>query len=126
MRIGMSLGLAAVLAMGAAASARAETVNPVEGRWQGVVVQNGVRHALSVELAESDNTWDGRVSTIDYAATLSSVSVDGNKVHFVAPDGTFDGEASGDTMTGSVSGTASGSFSFKKTEPDWNPYPNGP
>ena len=126
MRIGMSLGLAAVLAMGAAASARAEFVNPVEGRWQGVVLQNGVHHALSVELAESGNTWDGRVSTSDYAAPLSSVSVDGNKVHFVGPDGTFDGEASGDTMSGSVSGSTSGSFSLKKTEPDWNPYPNGP
>lgn len=123
MRIAMSMGLVAVLAMGAAASARAETL---EGRWQGVVLQNGVRHALSVELAESDNTWDGRVSTRDYAATLSSVSVDGNRVHFVGPDGTFDGEASGDTMSGSVSGSESGSFSLQKTEPDWNPYPNGP
>ena len=54
------------------------------------------------------------------------VSVDGNRVHFVAPDGTFDGEASGDSISGSVSGSASGSFSLRKTEPDWNPYPNGP
>ena len=55
------------------------------------------------------------------------MQVSGSNVHFEVPgEGVFDGAAAGDTLAGSVSGPVSGSFSLKRTEEDWTPYPLGP
>jgi len=76
---------------------------------------------------EESSVWDGRLSTRDNSRTLESVRVSGNNVHFEVPgEGIFDGAAAGDTMAGSVSGPVSGSFSLKRTDEDWSPYPFGP
>ena len=123
----MSMGLLAILAACAGASPRPQGESGLQGRWQGVVQHEGVGQPVEVDLSRSSDSWDGVLSTPDkYAVTLKSVSVTGSRVHFETPDAKYDGEASGNTITGNVTGPSSGEFSLKKTEPDWNPFPNGP
>jgi len=127
MRTALSIGFVAVLAACAGASPRPQGGEALQGRWQGFLSHNGIREPVSVELAEDGSVWDGRLSTHDNSMTLDSVRVSGNNVHFEVPgEGVFDGAAAGDTIAGSVSGPVSGSFSLKRTDEDWTPYPFGP
>jgi len=127
MKTALSLGFVVVLAACAGASPRPQGEEALEGRWQGVFLHNGIRESVSVELAEDGSVWDGRLSTRDNSIALESVRVRGNNVHFEVPaEGVFDGAAVGDTLSGSVSGPTSGSFSLKRTDEGWTPYPFGP
>ena len=127
MRNVLSIGFVAVLAACAGASPRRQGEQALQGRWQGSFQHDGIREPVSVELAEERAVWDGRFSTRDNSMTLESVRVSGNNVHFELPgEGVFDGAAAGDTLAGSVSGQVSGSFSLKRTDDDWTPYPFGP
>jgi hypothetical protein len=127
MRMTIPVGLLAVMTACAGASPRPQGESGLQGRWQGVVQRDGIGQPVEVDLSDSGSGWGGVLSTPDkYAVSLRDVSVTGNRVHFESPDGAYDGEASGDTITGNVTGSASGEFSLKKTEPDWNPFPNGP
>jgi hypothetical protein len=123
----MSMGLLGILAACAGATPRPSGENGLQGRWQGVVQRDGIGQAVEVDLSESGNAWDGVLSGPDkYAVTLTDVTVHGNRVHFEAPDGTYDGEVSGDSIAGNVSGASTGEFSLNKTDRDWTPYPFGP
>jgi len=127
MRTVLSIGFVVVLAACAGVSPRPLGEGALQGRWQGFLQHDGIREPVSVELAEESSVWDGRLSTRDNSMTLESVRVSGNNVHFEVPrEGVFDGAAAGDTMAGSVSGPVSGSFSLKRTDEDWSPYPFGP
>ena len=127
MRMVVQVGLMAMVAACAGATPRTQGESALQGRWEGVVQRQGVGQQVEVDLSRSSDAWDGFLSTPDkYSVELKSVSVTGSRVHFEAPDGTYDGEASGDTISGNVTGPSSGEFSLRKSEPDWNPYPNGP
>jgi hypothetical protein len=127
MRTVLSIGIVAVLAGCAGASPRPQGEEALQGRWRGFLLHNGISEPVSVELAEESSGWDGRLSTRDNSRALESVQVSGSNVHFEVPgEGVFDGAAAGDTLAGSVSGPVSGSFSLKRTEEDWTPYPLGP
>jgi hypothetical protein len=127
MRTAFSIGFVAVLAACAGVSPRPHGEEALQGRWQGSFQHDGIREPVSVELGEESSVWDGRLSTRDNSLTLERVRVSGNNVHFEVPgEGIFDGAAAGDTMAGSVSGPVSGSFSLKRTDEDWTPYPFGP
>jgi hypothetical protein len=127
MKTTLSIGFVAVLAACSGASPRPQGEEALQGRWQGFLLHNGVREPLSVELAEDGRSWDGRLSTADNSVPLADVRVRGNHVHFALPgEGVFDGAAAGDVMAGSVTGPVSGSFSLKRTDEDWTPYPFGP
>ena len=127
MRTVLSIGFVALLAACAGVSPRPQGERALQGRWQGFLQHDGIREPVSVELAEESSVWDGRLSTRDNSMTLESVRVSGSNVHFELPgEGVFDGAAAGDTMAGSVSGPVSGSFSLKRTDEDWSPYPFGP
>ncbi len=127
MKTALSMGFVVLVAACAGASPRPQGEEALQGRWQGVFLHDGIREAVAVELAEDGSVWDGRFSTRDNSTTLESVRVRGSNVHFELPgEGIFDGSAAGDTLAGSVSGPVSGSFSLKRTNEDWNPYPFGP
>ena len=127
MRSAFSIGFVAVLAACAGVSPRPQGEQALQGRWQGSFQHDGIREPVSVELAEESSGWDGRFSTSHNSMTLESVRVSGSNVHFELPgEGVFDGAAAGDSMAGSVSGPVSGSFSLKRTDEDWTPYPVGP
>ena len=127
MRTALSIGFVAVLAACAGVSPRPQGEQALQGRWQGSFQHDGIREPVSVELAEESSGWDGRFSTSHNSMTLESVRVSGSSVHFELPgEGVFDGAAAGDSMAGSVSGPVSGSFSLKRTDEDWTPYPVGP
>jgi len=57
---------------------------------------------------------------------MRETGANGTQVDFRAGEGVFEGAAAGDTLAGSVSGQVSGSFSLKRTDDDWTPYPFGP
>jgi len=126
MRIAMSIGFAALLAGCAGAASRPQSEG-AQGSWQGFLLRDGVRQSMSVELADRGSEWDGRFFAGKSSGRLQSVRVEGNNVHFEAPgEGVFDGAVAEGAMAGSVSGPADGSFSFTRSDPDWNPYPSGP
>jgi len=128
MRTAFSIGFVAFLTACAGAAPRPQGEAALQGRWHGFLLRDGLREPVSVELAEeSSRVWDGRLSTGDHSVALESVRVSGNNVHFESPaEGVFDGEAAGDSMAGSVSGPVNGSFSLKRIDQDWTPYPFGP
>jgi len=127
MKTALSMGFVVVLAACAGASPRPQGEEALQGRWQGIYLHDGIREPVAVELLEDGSVWDGRLSTGDNSMTLESVRVSGSNVHFELPgEGIFDGAAAGDTLAGSVSGPVSGSFSLKRADEDWTPYPFGP
>ena len=130
MRIPLLIGSIVLLAACAGASPRAETDEGVSGRWQGVLLRNGLRAPIAVELSQQDRDWRGRFSAGDNTVALQDVRVTATSVRFELPgEGTFEGAVAGRSMAGSISGASSGSFALERRdsdEPRWEIYPQGP
>lgn len=121
MRIPLLIGSIVVLAGCAGLSPRADNDEVASGHWQGVVLRNGLRAPVAVELKESGRDWSGRFSAGENSVPLQDVRVTPTSVHFELPgEGTFEGAVAGDRIAGSISGPASGSFSLTRSQdPNW-------
>ena len=128
MRIPLLIGSIVLFAAACAgASPRPDSDEAVAGRWQGVVLRNGLRAPVAVELSAQDRDWRGRLSEGDNSVPLHDVRVTATSVHFEVPgEGTFEGAVAGDSIAGSISGGANGSFALERREPRWEVYPQGP
>src|SRR6267154_508420 len=101
-----------VLAL-ASLSAPAFAQNDVPaGHWDGTLVRNGARTPIVLRLSEKSDVWSGRLQIDGASSPLDSVRVADDNIHFELPgQGAFDGTFSGNSMSGSVSGSgAAGSF----------------
>jgi hypothetical protein len=123
MGVARLIGSIGLLAACAGASPRPSSNEAVAGRWQGVLLRNGLREPVSIELSAQDRGWRGRFSAGDNFVPLQDVRVTATSVHFELPgEGTFEGAIAGDSMAGSISGGANGSFTLKRrdaNEPPW-------
>jgi hypothetical protein len=121
MRIPLLIGSIVVLAGCAGVSPRAGNDDVASGRWQGVLLRNGLRAPIAVELSESGRDWRGRFSAGDNSVPLQDVRVTPTSVRFELPgEGTFEGALAGDRIAGSISGPSSGSFSLTRSQdPNW-------
>jgi hypothetical protein len=101
-----------------AAPAFAQNNQPA-GRWDGVLVRDGAKAPISVDLREDDGIWRGRLELDGASSPLDSLRIAGNSVEFELPrQGVFEGTVSGDSLTGSVSASDSkGSFTLSREEP---------
>lgn len=119
MRIQLLIGSIVVLAGCAGAAPRAQADEFASGRWQGVVLRNGLGASVAVELRESGPDWTGRFSAGENSVPLEDVRVTPTTVHFQLPgEGVFDGELAGDSIAGSISGPSSGSFALTRRPAD--------
>jgi hypothetical protein len=116
MKMSMLIGFLTLGASLAGVSTPACAESGVAGRWQGVLLRDGVQVPISVELAGANPDLSGRLRTEDMSATIQSARTTLNGVHFEVPgEGVFDGTVAGDSMAGSVSGApAAGSFSLAR------------
>ncbi len=123
MRIPLLIGSILLFSACAGAQTRPDNDEAVSGRWQGVLLRNGLRAPIAVELSEQDRDWRGRFSAGENSVPLQDVRVTASSVHFELPgEGTFDGAVAGDSMAGSISGSGNGSFALKRrdaSEPNW-------
>ena len=126
MRRMLLIGFIALTAASATASASDGYDNPTH--WQGYVMRNGLRTAITVDLSQSDGQWGGQLSAGGNEVALDQVRLTTTKVHFAAPgEGVFDGEVAGDEMAGGISGSAGGSFALTREDAnDYSPYFLGP
>jgi hypothetical protein len=109
MKISKMLGLMAVGVGFASAPAQARSA--ASGRWTGVLLRDGVQVPIAVELSDAS----GRLQVQDMTAAIQDVRVTGAGVHFEVPgEGVFEGTFAGNSMAGSISGTAVGSFSLAR------------
>jgi hypothetical protein len=113
MKMSMVIGLS-ILAAGLAGPAAAGS--GITGRWQGVLLRDGVRVPIEVELIGENPGSSGRLQAGDVFAPIQGARATATFVHFEVPgEGVFDGTVAADTMAGSVSGSAtSGSFSLTR------------
>jgi len=95
---------------------RAQARGLASERWQGYMLQNGLRVPIAVELNESSADWTGRLRVGDSSLPLEHVRLTGLGVHFELPgEGIFDGTVAGNSMAGSVSSSAApGSFALTR------------
>ena len=116
MKISMLIGFLTLGAGLAAVSAPARAESTVAGRWQGVLLRDGVQVPISMELAGANRDLSGQLRVEDMSAPIQSARATLAGVHFeVAGAGIFDGTVAGDSMAGSVSGaSAAGSFSLAR------------
>src|SRR5712664_1840505 len=122
MRIPMLIGSIILFAACAGAQSRPNSDEAVSGRWQGVVLRNGLREPIAVDLSEQDHDWRGRFSAGVNSVPLQDVRVTATNVHFELPGEVFDGAVAGDSMAGSISGSGNGSFTLQRrdaSEPPW-------
>jgi hypothetical protein len=93
------------------------------GRWHGFLLRNGLREPIDVELSATSSDWNGRLSAGDNSVSLEHVRVNSTNVHFELPgEGAFDGTVAGDSMAGSISSGANGSFALQRDDRvPWNP-----
>ncbi len=82
MRIPLLIGSIVLLAACAGAQRRPENDEPVSGRWQGVLLRNGLRAPIAVELSGQDRDWRGRFSAGVNSVPLQDVRVTATSVHF--------------------------------------------
>jgi len=110
----MSMLIGFLILAGATAPAHAES--RVAGRWQGVLLRDGLQLPISVELAGADQDLSGGLRVDDAVAPIRSARANLASVHFEVPgEGIFDGTVAGNSMAGSVSGTPNpGSFSLAR------------
>src|SRR5690349_14908617 len=104
-----------ILAVGIAAlNLPARAGNGIAGRWQGVLLRDGVRVPIEVELKGIDRDLSGRLQAGETFAPIQDVRTTLTSVHFEVPgEGVFDGTVAQDSMAGSISGSAAtGSFSL--------------
>jgi hypothetical protein len=114
MKKGMLFGLMAMAAAFAGLGPRAQASTALAERWQGFMLRNGLRVPIAVELAKASADGRGRLLVGHSSLSLEHVRVTGLGVHFELPgEGVFDGTVAGDSMAGSVSGSAApGSFAL--------------
>lgn len=119
MRIPMMIGSIILLGACSGASPRPTGDAAVAGHWQGVLLRNGLREPIAVDLSPQDRDWRGRFSAGENFVALQDVRVTSNRVRFELPgEGTFEGAVAGDSMAGSISGGENGSFTLKRNDPD--------
>ncbi|TMB30539.1 MAG: hypothetical protein E6J61_12605 [Deltaproteobacteria bacterium] len=116
MKMSMLIGLSIFAAGLAGMSGPAAAGSGIAGRWSGVLLRDGVRVPISVELNGVNRDLSGRLQAGDAFAPIESVRATATGVHFEVPgEGIFDGTVAADSMAGSVSGSAaSGSFSLTR------------
>ena len=116
MKMSMLIGILTLGAGLAGVSAPARAGSGVAGRWQGVLLRDGVQVPISVDLAGANRGLSGQLRAEDMSAAIQSARATLAGVHFEVPGtGTFDGTVAGDSMAGSVSGaSAAGSFSLTR------------
>ena len=97
-------------------STPAQAESGVAGRWRGVLLRDGLRVPISIELAGPNRDLSGQLRAEDVSAPIQSARATVTGVHFEVPgEGVFDGTVAGDSMAGSVSGApAAGSFSLAR------------
>jgi len=123
MRIPLLIGSIALVAACAGVSPRRDSDEAVAGRWQGVLLRNGLREPVAVELSARNRDRRGRFSAGDNFVPLQYVRVTATSVHFELPgQGTFEGAVAGDSMAGSISGGANGSFALKRRDANELPW----
>jgi hypothetical protein len=130
MRVPFLIGNIVLLAACAGASPRPDSDQAVAGRWRGVLLRNGLREPIAVELSARNRDWRGRFSAGDNFVPLQDVRVTPTSVHFELPgEGTFEGAIAGGSMAGSITGGANGSFALERQDPNqppWTILPMGP
>jgi len=130
MKTALVIGSMAMLAGCAGMSPRAPAEAATAGRWNGLLLRNGLRAPIVVELSEEARAWSGRFSLGDGSVPLERVQVSAANVHFELPgEGVFDGSIAGDSMAGSISGATTGSFTLKhqdQSSPPWTILMMGP
>jgi hypothetical protein len=116
MKMSMLIGALALGAGLAGVSAPARAENAVAGRWQGVLLRDGVQVPISLELVGANPNLSGQLKSHEMSATIQSGRATLTSVHFeVVGAGVFDGTIAGDSMAGTVTGaTAEASFSFAR------------
>jgi len=123
MRVPRLIGSIVLLAACAGASPRPSGTEAAVGRWQGVLLRNGLREPIAVELSAQNHDWSGRFSAGDNFVPLEDVRVTATSVHFELPgEGIFEGAVAGDSMAGSIAGGANGSFALKRQDPNESPW----
>jgi len=116
MKIATLVGLMTLATGVAGTSSPARAERTLAGRWQGSLLRDGRQVAISVDLDGANRNWSGRLSVDEMSTPLEGVRVTPIGVHFEVPgEGIFDGTVAGDSMAGSVSGSAAaGSFSLAR------------
>jgi hypothetical protein len=114
MKLSMLIGVLTLGAGLAGVSTPAHAEGRIAGRWQGVLLRDGLQVPMSMELSGADRELSGQLRLADRFASVQSASSTLTGVHFEVPGaGVFDGTVAGDSMAGRVSGaSAAGSFSL--------------
>jgi hypothetical protein len=114
MKISMLIGLMTLGAGVAGMSNAAHAESGRAGRWQGSLLRDGRQVAIALEL-DPANPASGALQVGGSSAPLQAVRTSLTAIHFeVAGEGVFDGTIAGDSMAGSVSGHAAGSFALAR------------
>ena len=122
MKMSMLIGLSLLGAGLAGMSMPAAGEGSVAGRWRGVLLRDGVKVPISVELTGGNANFLGRLFVDDMSAPIQSGRASLAAVHFEVPgEGVFEGSVAGDSMAGSVSG-ASGAGSFSLSRDSVSPF----
>jgi len=105
-----------ILAAGLGLNMPAHAGSGIAGRWQGVLLRDGVRVPIQVELNGIDRDLSGRLQAGEAFKPIQAVRTTLTSVHFEVPgEGIFDGTVAQDSMAGSISGAAAtGSFSLSR------------
>ncbi|MFL5279350.1 MAG: hypothetical protein ACJ79O_01330 [Myxococcales bacterium] len=116
MKVSTVIGFLILGASLGAMSAPAHAESRLAGRWQGVLLRDGLQLPISVDLTGADQDLSGGLRVDDAVAPIRSARASLASVHFEVPgEGIFDGTVAGNSMAGSVSGTANpGSFSLAR------------
>lgn len=110
------VGLLMSLTAFAAVPASAKSSDAQVQRWQGILIRDGLDVPIEVMFAKGGADWSGELRQGSSSMQLEHVRVSAVGVHFELPgEGTFDGTVSGNSMAGSVSGTATpGGFALRR------------
>ena len=120
MRVSIVVGLL-ISMMGCTGSlVRAQSGAERAERWHGFMLRNGLDMPIELVLAKGNAEWTGRLRVGNSFKPLEHVRLTMLGVHFELPgEGAFEGTVAGDSMAGSVSGSASvGGFALtREVEP---------
>jgi hypothetical protein len=116
MKTSMLIGLLTLGAGLAGMSGPARAESGIAGRWQGVLLRDGVQVPISVELAGLNGHFMGRLQAHEMFAPIEAGRATVTSIHFEVPgEGVFDGTVAENSMAGSVSGgLTAGSFSLAR------------
>jgi hypothetical protein len=123
MKMSMLIGFLALGAGLAGVSAPARAQGGVAGRWQGVLLRDGVQVPISVELSGTNQNLSGELRIQDMSAAIRSVRATLTGVRFdVGSEGIFEGTVAGDAMAGTVSGAPAAEASFSLARESNSPF----